>query len=86
MKFELHKPEIGVWPRLDTLSWSTEPYLKQSQQEFQASTWVQLLELPSPFSFDEALLLCQHSEDQWVAWIPDYGEIVIHTSQFCQIR
>lgn len=32
----------------------------------------------------EALLLFQHSDERWVAWIPDYGETVIHTSQFCQ--
>ena len=86
MKLKLHEPKFDVSPRLDLLRWATEHYLEQSQQEFQAYTWVQLLELPSPFSFNEALLLCQHSEEQWVAWIPDYGEIMIHTSQFCQIR
>ncbi|HEY9612130.1 hypothetical protein [Allocoleopsis sp.] len=86
MKIELHRPEFTVCLPLDTLSWSTKHYLEQSHQEFHASTWVQLLELPSPFSFDEALLLCQHSDEQWLAWIPDYGEIVLHTSQFCQIR
>jgi hypothetical protein len=58
-------------------------YIQDSQQEFQADTWVHLLELPSTFSFDEALLLCQISEDQWAAWIPDYGEAVLHTRQFC---
>ncbi|MBH8576069.1 hypothetical protein I8752_24345 [Nostocaceae cyanobacterium CENA369] len=84
MKLELHRPD-AVCLSLDTLSWSTE-HLEQSHQEFHAFTWVQLLELPSPFSFDEALLLCQHSDEQWLAWIPDYGEIVLHTSQFCQIR
>ena len=45
--------------------------------------WVQLLELPNPFSFNEALLLCQRSEDQWVAWIPNHGEAVLNTHQFC---
>lgn len=86
MKFELHQPELAVCLPLNTRNWSTEHYLQQFHQKFRPSTWVQLLELPSPFSFDEALLLCQHSNDQWLAWIPDYGEIVIHTSQFCQIR
>jgi hypothetical protein len=85
MKLELHKPEYDVSPRLNTRRWSNEPCSEQSQQEFQPSVWVQLLELPDPFSFDEALLLYQRSEDQWLAWIPDYGEIVIHTSQFDQI-
>jgi hypothetical protein len=43
-----------------------------------------LLDLPSAFSFDEALLLCQCSAREWVAWIPDSGEEVLHTSQFCR--
>ncbi|MBW4577026.1 MAG: hypothetical protein KME08_17265 [Aphanothece sp. CMT-3BRIN-NPC111] len=61
------------------MNWSTKI-------EYEASTWVQLLELPSPYSFGEALLLCQHSEDEWIAWIPDHGEAVLHTSQFCLSR
>ena len=48
-----------------------------SSGECQVNTWVQLKELFSPFSFNEALLLCQHSEDSWLAWIPDYGEAVV---------
>jgi hypothetical protein len=54
--------------------------------DYQDSTWVQLLELPNPYSHDEALLLCQQSEDEWVAWIPDHGEAVLHTSQFIRVR
>jgi hypothetical protein len=48
----------------------------------QASTWVQLREAPSPYSHDEALLLCQHSDTEWVVWIPDHGQMVLHRSQF----
>ena len=51
--------------------------------EYQASTWVHLLELPSTFSYDEALLICQQSEDEWLAWVPDHGEVVLNTRQFC---
>jgi len=36
---------------------------------------VKLFELPSRFSFDEALLLCPGPID-WVAWIPDRSEAV----------
>lgn len=64
----------------------TEPYPEESQQQFQASTWVQLPELSDLIISDEALLLCQHSEDQWLVWIPDYGEIMLHTSHFDQNR
>lgn len=59
--------------------------LHPSQQEFQPNTWVQLLELPSAYSYEEALLLCQLSADEWIGWIPSYGEAVLKNSQFCAI-
>lgn len=62
---------------------SKESDWRKWQQAFQPNTWVHLLERPSPFSFDEALLLCQLSESEWSAWIPDCGEAVLHVSQFC---
>jgi hypothetical protein len=37
----------------------------------EANTWVKLLSLPSPYSLDA-----------WLAWVPDYGEIRLQTSQF----
>lgn len=47
----------------------------------QAATWVKLRELPSPYSYDEAVLLCQHSDTEWVVWIPDHGEMILHRCQ-----
>ncbi|ARI83171.1 Genome sequencing data, contig C319 (fragment) [Microcystis aeruginosa PCC 9808] len=38
--------------------------------------------LPSPYSFDEALLLCEQDQGRWVAWIPDFGEIILIEGQF----
>ncbi|MGK7934964.1 MAG: hypothetical protein AB4206_04050 [Xenococcaceae cyanobacterium] len=49
----------------------------------QPDTWVQLLELFNPYCHDEALLLCQISNWEWVAWIPDHGEAIINIEQFC---
>lgn len=46
------------------------------------SGWVKLLQPVSPFSADEALLLCQASEHQWLAWVPGYGEVLLDTDQF----
>lgn len=46
-------------------------------------TWVKLLELPNPYSHNEALILCNYSESEWVAWVPDHGEAIIKNSQFC---
>lgn len=45
-------------------------------------TWVKLLQRNSEYAFDEAVLLCQESPDTWVAWVPDYGEVVLDRSQF----
>ena len=83
MKLNFCKPDSGFQPRRQNLNWSIKSYPSSSQQEFQSDTWVSLLELPSTFSFNEALLLCQLSEDEWVAWIPDHGEAVLHVDQFC---
>jgi hypothetical protein len=48
----------------------------------QPGTWVKLRIFPSQYSFDEALLLCEQDEGRWVAWIPDFGEIILITGQF----
>jgi hypothetical protein len=67
-------------------NWLSKSYGLESEQDFQTSMWVKLLELPNPFSFDEALLLCPVSEDEWLAWIPDHGECRLHTRQFVNNR
>lgn len=45
-------------------------------------TWVQLL-AEDLFADDQALLLCQESESQWVVWVPGQGETRLDISQFC---
>lgn len=47
------------------------------------SMWVKLFNPPTAFSFDEAWLLCECSDEKWLAWIPDYGEILLSTHEFC---
>lgn len=56
-----------------------------SQFEPEPSTWVKLVQPPSVFSADEALLLCQCSETQWLAWVPEYGEIVLDIDEFYEL-
>ena len=46
-----------------------------------AGSWVSLGQPPTAFSADEALLLCQASETEWVAWVADYGETVLTIDQ-----
>lgn len=77
MKVDTYNSEVTRnSPYSYTQTWS-------SRQPYKASSWVHLLEPLNPFSFDEALLLCQYSEDEWIAWIPDHGETILHASQFC---
>lgn len=56
-----------------------------SNVRYQPSTWVKLCELPSPYSFDEALLLCEESDGQWAAWVPDFGEMRLNPNQFYRL-
>ncbi|MFM7603148.1 MAG: hypothetical protein ACKO7R_18425 [Pseudanabaena sp.] len=49
------------------------------------STWVTLLEPPTRSCYDEALLMCQYPDEHWAAWIPDFGEIKLHSGQFCRV-
>ncbi len=45
-------------------------------------TWVTLLQPLSEYAFHEAKLLCQESEEHWMAWVPDFGSVVLHRSDF----
>ena len=74
-----------VQPRVQ---WCSVPLNRTEEKDYrpQPNTWVQLLELLNPFCHDEALLLCQESDSEWVVWIPDHGEAVLHVSQFCVNR
>lgn len=51
-------------------------------ESFLPATWVKLVAPLSLFCHDEAMLLCQVSHSEWVAWIPDLGEVTLHASQF----
>jgi hypothetical protein len=87
MKLDSRKPAVSLslpLHPLNGLNWSSKPDRSTAEQEFEASTWVQLRSLPSPYSHDEALLLCQQSESEWMVWIPNYGEMILHRSQFDQ--
>jgi hypothetical protein len=55
------------------------PLADSFQSEMQ---WVYLIAPPDSFSYEQALLLSQTSNDEWIAWIPDYGETTLHRSEF----
>jgi hypothetical protein len=52
------------------------------QITYNRDAWVKLNGVPSDYSFDEALLLCQQDSTQWLAWVPDHGEVVLNRSDF----
>ena len=82
MKLHSRKPAVSLPMRLHPQNWSTKPTFSTNEPEWQDSTWVKLRERPNPYSHDEALLLCQHSDTEWIVWIPEHGEMVLHRSQF----
>lgn len=53
-----------------------------TQSDASLAIWVQLAVLPNPYSHNQALLLYRHADDEWMAWIPDHGEAVLHRSEF----
>ncbi|MEP0779029.1 hypothetical protein NDI39_15575 [Microcoleus sp. ZQ-A2] len=86
MKLDFYQPGVTLPQRLPLQRWSSKPEVNTVKSECSSSTWVKLQECPSPYSHDEALLLCQHSDSEWMAWVPGYGEIVLHRSQFSEIE
>jgi len=51
----------------------------------QAHQWVQLRDRISPYSAEEALLLCENSDGSWVAWVPDHGEATLQREQLLKL-
>ncbi|NJP12355.1 MAG: hypothetical protein HC866_25210 [Leptolyngbyaceae cyanobacterium RU_5_1] len=86
--------EFRVRLQLLRLKWSlqsssqerTQDPLFAPKSELAPSTWVKLLNPPTPFSADEALLLCPASDNQWLAWVPDYGKMMVDTDDFCRLN
>lgn len=56
-------------------------YLDYPQHQLEASIWVKLLNSPSPYSHNQALLLCQESENLWLGWVPGHGEVLLFNLQ-----
>lgn len=52
------------------------------QINYTRDTWVKLIQPPSYFSYDRAKLLCEASEASWVAWVPNYGGVLLDRSHF----
>ena len=46
-------------------------------ETWESGTWVQLSNLPETCYMDEAILLSKKSENSWLAWLPEWGQIVL---------
>lgn len=51
-------------------------------RQFSPSTWVKLRQPLTAYSFDEAWLLCEYDDRHWLAWVPDYGEVLLSIDDF----
>lgn len=82
MNYNSPQQNLTTQPKQIYLENSGKFYYSAALPTLSSDTWVKLLELPSYYSYDEALLLCQLSSDEWLAWIPDHGEAVLQIRQF----
>lgn len=75
MKLDYRSPQATInWQPTYLPSCPIHAYIDAPPETLQESIWVQLVDPPSAFSADEALLLCQEAENRWLGWIPGYGE------------
>jgi hypothetical protein len=58
------------------------PIQRSRSAALDSSVWVKLYSPPTGLCQEEALLLCQAADNQWVAWIPDYGKILLAAEDF----
>jgi len=56
---------------------SIAPFSCLIDGEWEPGTWLKLFNLPDFLYFNEAILMCQTNENSWLAWIPDYGVILL---------
>jgi len=80
MPVQVNDSAVFIKPQSETstaLSWHSVCHLNYTRD-----TWVKLVNCPDPYSFDEAMLLCPSSQNTWVAWIPEYGEILLDRGHF----
>ena len=82
LRVQLHQLEREL---CNSSAWTKEETCITCYPEIPAATWVRLTQRPTPFSSDEALILCQCAENQWIAWVPDYGEITLSASDVAGI-
>ncbi|MCW6038619.1 hypothetical protein K4A83_20425 [Spirulina subsalsa FACHB-351] len=59
---------------MDIPPFASCPLIQSFWQRLKPGTWIMLEDLPSSFAGNQALLLCQISEQEWLTWVPNHGE------------
>jgi len=68
------------------IQWGACQYIPQNSSKIlESGDWVSLFTLPSEYAHDEALLLCEIDDENWVTWIPNHGEAQLCLRQFCPL-
>ncbi|MGB3509107.1 MAG: hypothetical protein WBA93_07675 [Microcoleaceae cyanobacterium] len=74
---QLDSPDRGYWGACQ--------YISQKSGVLKSGNWVSLFVVPSEYAHNEALLLCEVDEENWITWIPDHGEAELCLRQFCPL-
>ena len=61
---------------------STMPLVAIDEFVPQRDLWVELRNAPAKYAEDMALLVCEVDSDDWIAWVPGFGELLVNRSQF----
>lgn len=74
------------WSGLNSLLPDSCQYVSLGRsQVLKSGDWVSLNLPPSKYAQDIALLLCEAAEDQWLAWVPEFGEVELCLRQLCPL-
>lgn len=74
--------EFRLYLQRQQLEALLQDLLVSAESKLAPPRWVRLAAPLNALCSNEAMLLCQYSDRQWLLWIPDYGEVVLDRNQF----
>jgi hypothetical protein len=74
--------EFRLYLQRQQLESLLQDLLVPAESKLAPTQWVRLASPLDAICSDEAMLLCQSSDTQWLVWIPDHGEVVLDRNQF----
>ncbi|NEO62982.1 MAG: hypothetical protein F6J98_22100 [Moorea sp. SIO4G2] len=79
------KPKRHTESSLGFKDKSIETNSSNLEAESDSQIWVKAPDLPNSIHCEEALILGREYENTWLAWIPDYGEIILSDSELANL-